>query len=208
MSEQLIEVQVPANGGHRRGPRRGHCTICKNSDRGQAELLLAGRASLQSVAKKFDMSVPSLRRHWKNHVSDETKRMLTIGPCKSAELAAKLTDESLSILDHVRIARAAIYSSLDAAQVTHDGYTVSVLVGRLHENINLTAKLTGKLSQSPLVVNNQQNVFMLPAVSELQALLLDVLAKHPDARLEVIRAFQQIEQRMSAPQLEHASVQA
>ena len=42
-------------------------------------------------------------------VTDATKRMLTVGPCSVAELAAKLSDESVSVLDHLHIVRSGLY---------------------------------------------------------------------------------------------------
>ncbi len=200
MTETIV---IPAKGGQRRGPRPGLCTACKHPERARAELLLAGGASIQSVADKFGIPYQALRRHWQKHVSEGMKRMLSVGPCKMAELGAKLTDENLSVLDHLRLIRGGLYAMFDNAVEARDRNGTAILAGRLHENLSAMAKLTGELSQSPAVVLNQQNIFMLPAVAELQAALLNVLSRHPDARVAVIAAFREMEQRMAAPQIDH-----
>jgi hypothetical protein len=73
-----------------------------------------------------------------------------------------------------------------------------MLAGRLHENLNAMARLTGQLASSPLV-QNTTNVFLLPQFAEVQAVLVRVLAAHPAARADVIRSFREMEARMASP---------
>lgn len=181
------------NGGHRRGPRPGHCLTCGDPNRAQVELLLANGASYQAVAKKFpDLGYHAIRRHWQNHVSAATRTMLTAGPVKLAALSSRLADEGLSALDHLRIARASLYAMLDAAVSAGDRSGTALIAGRIHENVLACARISGEWMQSPLIVN-QQNVLVLPQVTALQAALIRVLAKYPDARVAVIGEFKRLE---------------
>jgi len=82
-----------------------------------------------------------------------------------------------------------LYQLYETALCAADGNTGALIAGRLHENLNAMARLTGQLASSPLV-QNTTNIFMLPQFAEVQAVLVRVLAAHPAARLDVIRAFE------------------
>jgi len=72
----------------------------------------------------------------------------------------------------------------------------ALIAGRLHENFTLTGKLTGelvKLGHPGTTVN--VNLFADPRFLELQAALVRVLARHPEARADVLRAFKELDQR-------------
>ena len=56
-----------------------------------------------------------------------------------------------------------------------------MLAGRLHENLQGVARLTGELASSPLVMT-QNNLFISPQFADLQAVLIRVLAEFPEAR--------------------------
>lgn len=185
------------NGRTRKGPRPSACTVCMSPQRAQIELRLAGGASIMAVARKFQVPYHAARRHWLNHVSEGTRIMLIAGPTKLGELSSRLADEGVSILDHLRIVRSAIYAMLDAAVVASDRHGTALLASKMHENVSLVAKLTGELSQSPLMQTNV-NVTVLPQITALQAHLLRVLADYPDARVAVIRAFHQMEEQETA----------
>jgi hypothetical protein len=141
-------------------------------------------------------------------VPQERKIALTIGPGQQAALAARVSEESESVLDHYRIIRAGLYQHFDAALEAGDRSTGSLVAGRLIEVCNSIAKLTGQLASSPLVAV-QNNFFISPEFAGVQAALLRVLEMHPAARDDVIRAFRDLEARAeSSPLLEHVQAQA
>jgi hypothetical protein len=55
----------------------------------------------------------------------------------------------------------------------------------------MRAKISRELAPAPISVVN--NIFALPPVIEMQSTLLRVLARHPEARRDVIEAFREIE---------------
>ena len=83
----------------------GRCAACKHSERTRFELMLAGGASMKSVATKFSLQYFSLRHHWMNHVSPERRAKLVMGPVQRQALAARVSEESESVLDHFKAAR-------------------------------------------------------------------------------------------------------
>jgi hypothetical protein len=191
---------MPAHRG-----QNGRCTVCGVAERARIELLLAGGASLNSVARKFALTRFALGRHWSGHVTEERKAALMFGPVQREALASHLAEESSSVIDHYRAVRAGLYALYDAAVTAGDRNGGALLAGRLHENLAAIARLTGQLAASPLVQVNQTNIFFNdPAFASFQADLIRVLSRFPDARDAVLSEFERLEAAPSQlPALEH-----
>src|SRR6266571_5012886 len=122
----------------------GQCTICRHIERQRIELLLAGGASVKSVARKYGVHYHALWRHWK-HVPPQRKQRLLIGPVAAAALAARVADENMSVLDHLKTVRCGLYELYDAALTAGDRNGGALLAGKLHENLHAVARITGEL---------------------------------------------------------------
>lgn len=147
------------------------------------------------MAAKFGISHYSIGRHWARHVNAERKAALVLGPVTQAALAARVSEESESVLDHLKSVRAGLYALYDAAVTAGDRTGGALLAGRLHENLGKMAQLTGQLAQSPLLVQN--NFFMAdPGFMEFQQQLIQVLRRFPEARSAVIAEFEKLERSM------------
>jgi len=107
-------------------------------------------------------------------------------------MAARLSEESESVLDHLKSVRAGLYALYDAAVTAGDRTGGALLAGRLHENLGKMAQLTGQLAQSPLVQINQQNVF-----TQFQQQLIGVLRRYPEARNAVVAEFERLEREIT-----------
>jgi hypothetical protein len=130
----------------RLGPN-GRCKGCLHPDRVRIERMLAAGASLKATARKFKISYHALRRHWHGHVGAEIRAAHIAGAgVTKDELEELNADESLSVLDHLRVVRQRLYLGLDACTATGDRMGLSNIAGRLHENFQLLAKLTGCLA--------------------------------------------------------------
>ena len=84
---------------------RRQCTICANPERGRLDYLLVcsegshgeGRRAL---AKKFGVSADALWRHAKNHISEDYRAAVKMGPFESEGALRKLLAETgASVLD-------------------------------------------------------------------------------------------------------------
>ena len=172
----------------------GRCKTCSHPERTRLELLIAGGASINAVARKFNLGRYALGRHWANHVSDERKAMLAFGPVDRQRLASRVAEESESILDHYKAVRSGLYDLYSAALEAGDRVTGAMVAGRLHENLAAIAKVTGAIASSPLVQHNTVNYFASdPKFAEFQSLLIAVLRPFPQARAAVIDAFERLE---------------
>jgi hypothetical protein len=182
----------------RKGQPSGKCAVCGHVDQVKIEILLAGGAGQTAVGKKFALSKDSIHRHWHGHVSMERRAMLIMGPVPRQALAAQVCEENTSVLDNLRIVRAGLWNQYDAALAAGDRFGVAILAGKLHNNLQITAKITGELASSPLInINNTQNnnVAMLesPAVTQLLARIIGVLRPFEDARLAMLAEFSKFE---------------
>jgi hypothetical protein len=190
-----------------KGRPTGRCGVCAHAERTRIELLLAGGAGQKSVADRFNLSKDSIHRHWHGHVTEERKAALLLGPVQVQALAAKVAEESESVIDHHKAVRAGLYQFLTAALEAGDRTSGAMLSGRLTEVNNAIARITGELASSPLVQNNSLTVIMQS--EQMQGLLdeiVDVLAPWPEA-LEALGAWldaRQSPQPAELPALEHA----
>lgn len=196
-------------GKPRRGRPPGSCTICQNEARSRAELLVAGGATIRAVSRKFSLSHDALSRHWKRHVSDERKAALVMGPVQIQGLAAAVSEESESVLDHHRATRAGLYKLYAAAVEASDGTTGALVAGRLTEVNNAIARLCGQLATSPLI-QNTTNIAVLasPLMQQLQDMLTQRLRPHPEAFRAVIDGLRELSDqalRSAAPGASNAA---
>ncbi len=190
-----------------KGRPTGRCTVCGHPERTRIELLLAGGAGQKSVGDKFGLSKDSIHRHWHSHCSDERKAALLLGPVQVQALAAKVAEESESVIDHHKATRAGLYQFYATALEAGDKTSGAMLAGRLTEVNNAIARITGELSRSPLIQQNTINLVMnSPEFVRFQADLIRVLARFPEAREAVIAEFDRLEaleQTVDQPALEH-----
>lgn len=193
-----------------KGDRVGRCQICRHAQRIEIELLLAGGASGRAVARKFTIDHSAIARHWRRHVAQERKARLVLGPVQTHALAARVAEESSNVIDQLRVVRAGLFEGYQAALTAGDRHSAAMLAARLHENLRLVARLTGELAASPLVqINNHTVLIESPQFAEFQARLIQVLARHPEARDAVVAEFEALEAQCApVPALEHEGVHA
>jgi hypothetical protein len=160
-----------------------------------------GRREPGATARRFKTSYHALRRHWVNHVEAEARAAYLAGCGASKDqLEELIADTSLSVLDHLRIIRARLYSSFDATSETGDRVNLDRLAGRLHENLALAAKLTGELQRGPLLIV-QHNVLINPDYTRAIACLVAAVSPYPEARDAVVRALRTLDNAPSQTSL-------
>jgi hypothetical protein len=163
------------------GSPSGRCRTCAHAERGRIDYLIATGAALEPLAERFGLSRDTVWRHAKHHVSPEYRAAVRIGPFESEErLRALCAEGGTSVLEHLR----AVYSPLAARYLVAfeagaDG-TLSNLAGRLHQNLEIQARLTKELMPAPssLTING---VFLGGGdwFGEFSADLLALVRRHP-----------------------------
>lgn len=180
------------------------CKLCAHPERVRIELLLAGGAHHRALARKYGLTHHAIGRHWRGHVSDERRAALMLGPVERMTLAAQVSEEAESVIDHFRAVRAGLYSLYDAAVTAGDCHGGAMVAGRLLRCLDSMARLTGELATSPLIQNNTQiNFYASPEFASFQADLIRALSRFPDARQAVLHEFERLESAPALPALEH-----
>jgi hypothetical protein len=177
--------------------------------------LKAGGASLDSLAKKFELSRDAIDRHWHRHVSAELKAGYLAGPVQLQDLAAKAAEQGGSVLDHLHAVRVILMGHLASVTEAGDGRAAAYIAGRLTSTLETIAKISGELADiaKSTTYNITNNVAVLsehPAFMRVQATILRALAEHPAARADVVRALRDLdaENAPTAPAakaIEHAA---
>ncbi|HEX3430492.1 MAG TPA: hypothetical protein VHT03_06355 [Rhizomicrobium sp.] len=179
----------------------GRCTICRHAERSRIEMLMVAGASKRSIAERFHVGQDAAWRHFTNHVSPAVKAATAAKALKpGVELEALLTEESTGLLHHLQNIRQKLYVAFDNAVEAGDRNAISLLAGRLMENLRFLSELTGRLQKyaAPHSVTNI-NILASPQFLGLQARLVQTLAPYPEARRAVIAAFREIDEAAPIP---------
>lgn len=192
---------LPIPAGH----LSGKCVLCRHTERVRVELQLAAGASMNAIARKYGVSRHAVARHWANHVTEARRAVLVLGPVGQISLAAQVSEEAESVIDHFRAVRAGLYKLYDAALEAGDRNGGALVAGRLLTCLDAMARLTGQLATSPLIQNNTVNFYLLPEFASFQADLIRALSRFPEARAAVLQEFERLEAAAPAqlPALEH-----
>jgi hypothetical protein len=110
LGRSYFEDQLPAHRG-----QNGRCTVCTHIERVRIELMLAGGAGHRAIGRKYGLTHYAVGRHWSGHVTEERKAALVLGPVQRQALAARVAEESESVLDHHKATRCGLYARYDAA---------------------------------------------------------------------------------------------
>jgi hypothetical protein len=176
-----------------KGSQTGRCQGCNHLERMRIERLVAAGASIKGTARKFEIDYHALRRHWINHVSAEVRAAYITGAGATKDrLEIVVADESLSLIDHYRIVRGALYKSFATATEVGDSNSLALLAGRLHENFRDCGRLTGELQRGPLL-NIQNNVLVNPDYTKAIAQIVSAVAPYPEAREAVVAALRDLD---------------
>jgi hypothetical protein len=194
----------PASGVRKKQSVANRCAICRHPERARIEALNCAGVSLERLSEKFEVHKDAVWRHMQRHVSEERKASYLIGPAKIAALAEVAAEESESILDYLNILRSSLFALLDKRAAEGDHYAVSMLSSRATEVLREIGKLTGQISNfaSSTVIDVQNNTTILnsPPFADLQSGLLEVCARHPQARADVVALFRRLDEKYaSAP---------
>ncbi|SFK83427.1 hypothetical protein [Methylocapsa palsarum] len=182
---------------------RVRCQVCHHPERVRIEALQAAGVSLEKLSEQFDVHKDGIWRHCTRHVADATKASYLLGPAKVADLANLAADESRSVLDYLAITRSVLMNALDKSAQANKPYEVDRLSGRMVEVMREIGRITGEVRGfASTVINVQNNTQILNSqpFTELQTGLLQVCARHPEARADIIALFRELDERHSSPE--------
>jgi hypothetical protein len=168
--------------------------VCKHDDRALIEAARVAGVSTDALAERYGVSRDSIFRHMRNHVSEE-QRLSYIADIPIKDLAARASEEGMSVLDYFSIIRATLMTQFQMAATLHDRNATATLGRALVEVLREIGKLTGELLNASQITNiNNTAIFMnSPIVAELQAMLVHALADEPSALQKVLAGLERLE---------------
>jgi hypothetical protein len=181
------------------GERGPPSSISRHPQRAQIELALANQIPLARIAKKYAVGEMSLHRY-RQRMPPQLIAALRYRVAESPiDIEALRSSESEGILQHLLAARGRIYSLLDYCHGEDDTKTSERLIGRLHENLRLTAELLGDLNLGDKHVH--LHLTSTPEWQRLRHLLVAAISRFPEAAEAVVGVLRQVEQPLEAAKL-------
>jgi hypothetical protein len=140
------------------------------------------------------VSTDSIWRHMKNHVTAKRRAELA-GGVAADQLVAVAERESRTLVEYLAIIRSGLLDLFQTARGAGDAGSASMLSGRLHENLKILANLSGELrATSGITINNNSLTLMAtPGFAELQAGLLAIVRRHPQARDDIVELLRSLD---------------
>jgi hypothetical protein len=175
------------------------CLVCAHKDRARIEQGRVAGVSLDALSRKFGPSRDSIFRHCRDHLSEDQRAMYVLEtPLK--DLAARASEEGVSVLEYLSIVRTILLQQFQLAAACNDKNGTAVLAGKLTEVLRLVANISGEILKAPAIQNvtNTVNFINSPMFADLQQMLIRRLANHPAAMASVVEGLRELENR-SAP---------
>ncbi len=153
------------------------CTVCRHKQRAEIDKALVARRVFRDIARQYGLSKDALLRHHDDHLPAALVR------AQEATEAAQAD----ALLAQVCDLRTRALGILDTAEAEEDLKAAIAAIREARGCVELLAKLAGQLKDAPTV-----NILISAEWRGLQAAILAALAPHPDARLAVARALEEI----------------
>jgi hypothetical protein len=173
--------------------RKGRCQVCKHPDRQAIELAKLSGSSYDNVADRFGVHRDALWRHFKWHLdADDRAQLLVDIPLK--QLATKAAQENGDLLGYLALVRSTVLRESLGAAADHDRTGTAALAGRATEILTKIGQITGEAMRLlPMSITNNTVIFNSPQFAQLETMLIERLAKYPDALREVVDGLHQLE---------------
>ena len=178
------------------------CAVCRHPERQRIEALRLAGVSLDKLAEQFGLKRDAIHRHEHRHMTDEQKASYLIGAGKIARLAEVAAEESESVIDYYAILRSTLFFQLDKLAAKGDHAGVCAVSDRALDVLKEIARVTGQVSQiaAATQINIQNNVQVINSApfADLQSGLLEVCARHPEARADIVALFRRLDEKYTA----------
>jgi hypothetical protein len=175
---------------------RGRCRVCRHPERIRIEALHIGGVSLDALQAEFGIQRDAIHRHCKNHVSKIAKVNYLAGPVQIATLAQAAARENKSILEYLCVIRSILMNQLVKQAAKNNARTAGQTSGYLTTVLQTMGKITGEISglaSATFNINGNVNILNSQPFIDLQAGLLEVCQKHPDARGDIVDLFRRLD---------------
>jgi hypothetical protein len=170
-------------------------TSDKHPDRPAIESGLARRVALRKLGKRFGVSIDALHRHKKKLLRDAPEMFLKVqaadwGKVTAEELEQLRLETSDGWLKNIRADLGRVLYFRDIAIADGDAQAAAQWTGHVLKYFKLMGEAVQQLKSH--TINIQNNFFESPDYWNFQREILQVLANHPAALADVLRALEAI----------------
>jgi hypothetical protein len=169
------------------------CKVCVHPDRVRINNDLVLGVGLRQVVRNYrengDLSLDSLFRHNKNHISDQARAaILATGQAQREAIDVEKLKKAIVNrgLADLTLQMANLSRDIDLARELRDHTAVSSLLGRYTALFELQQKLVGQLPQGSTVTHNTLVVTQAADWPKLQNGLMTIATKVPAAKPYVL----------------------
>ena len=175
--------------------RHRPCQVCRHPDRLRIELLRLTGVSLDRLAARFKVHRDAINRHMVH--LDQADRVALIADLPMKELAQQAAEEGVGLIDYFKVIREVLMRQLLTAANSGDRIGTASLSGRAIECLKELGRITGEISNltSFPTVNNTAVFVNSPQFAALETMLIERLAKYPDALAAVVAGLRELEDR-------------
>jgi len=153
---------------------------------------------------RVGISRHSLYHHAQRHIGPELRQALASKILKrKGELQEMVAEESGGIVETLRALRGPLWRRFVVVAGMGDERAMCLLAARIHENLQLAAKITGELQ--PHTTTSVTNILLSPDFQRFRAQLLRAVLKHPAAYRDVMMTFHEAGEEVAAQIDGHAS---
>ena len=153
------------------------CTICAHDEHHAINVALVSGGGNRRIATHYGLSEATIRHHRAEHIPQ-----LLVKAYEASE-AAK-ADE---LLARVQAMTERLEAWIDRAKRSHDYKEVRAFAGEWRQQIELLAKLAGRLAQE-----GTTNVFLSAEWIQVEATIVQALEPHEEAREAVVAALKEL----------------
>jgi hypothetical protein len=140
------------------------------------------------IAHRYKVGPDSVWRHAKEHLTDELRAALAMKILqREGDTRRVLLEEGANVVEALKAIRGPLFGLFLTAVDVGDSKAATAVSGRLHESLQLTAKLTGELL--PSAGTTVSAVVLHPDYQRLRGELLRVLDRYPEAKTEIAAVF-------------------
>jgi hypothetical protein len=164
-----------------RGGGRGRCAACSHPQLSSLEAELAAGTSLRRVAVRYGVSKTSLQRHLAAH---SNPALIAMAKARAAGDKPGQSDTA-SLAEQLRLLIQRARTFLYVAEAAGNLPAGLAAIREVRQTLELLGRATGELTDRPSLVIN---LVATPEWLAIRTTILQVLARHPQAQLEVADA--------------------
>jgi len=175
------------------GPQPGYaCKVCLHPERPAIDVGLAEHRSIQAMKARFGVSLDSLYRHRRKHMTKEMLAKLASGSAYVVENLTELkTKESERLLANAVEVRRRLYANAEGAEKTGDYKAATASYAVIIRSLELIGKLLDQFKGRERTTVNQ--LLIAPDYIRLRGALLHALLPFPEARMAVAKVLRDLE---------------